>query len=116
MTSRVMAQRRGLRKDRRILERTPAVNSPDPITSRSICTRDEASQPIRAPFALWVEDATYIDPIVDAWGQNVIRGLIEALQAGYCGLSAACANLIQYGRGLQRRRDPSPTYGGTSKI
>src|SRR5260370_34347497 len=57
--------------------------------------------------ALLIQDATHVDPIVDAWGQDLVRGLIEGIQAGFRELSAALAMLIEVGRSLLLRRAPS---------
>lgn len=91
----------------------------DPIVrSRAVVDRDAGAEPIHAPyFALWIEDATYIDPIMDAWARDVVRRLIEGFQTRFCALIAALAKLVRYGRSVANERPPAaklgdPSYGG----
>jgi hypothetical protein len=58
------------------------INS-DPIARHRLCA-DHENGVERMPgscLAFWVEDATYIDPVMDSWGQDVAARLIEGLWA-----------------------------------
>jgi hypothetical protein len=78
--------------------------------SRSTWGEAARAEPRPVSFAaLLIQDATHIDPLMDAWGQDVIRCLIEGIQAGLRGFSAALLKLIDVGRSLEPRRPPSPT-------
>jgi hypothetical protein len=74
------------------------------IATRSRASHDEARpEPARAPYAeLWIKDAAYIDPMLDAWGRDVVCGLIEGLQAGFRGLTGALEYMIERRRRLLR--------------
>jgi hypothetical protein len=112
MTSGVIARRLEPGKDRQI----PAEKEPAMSNSRS-ARHNARPEPPTASFAsLLIQDAIYVDPIMDAWGQDVVRGLIEGIQAGIRGSSIAVAKLIEFGRSLEPRRAPPPTYGNRSKI
>jgi hypothetical protein len=56
--------------------------------------RRQARCPGYATFL--IEDATYVDPMMDAWGQGMAALLIDGLRAIFHGLSAAVAKLIEW--------------------
>ena len=60
--------------------------------------------------ALLIEDATYIDPMMDAWGQEMAACLIEGLVAVFRGLSGAVGKLGELVPGSAKPRAPGSRY------
>jgi hypothetical protein len=63
-----------------------------PNARRRRAAPDEA-RPKPAPYlTLCIEDSAYVDPIMDAWGRGMARGVIAGIEAGWRRLSGALAN------------------------
>lgn len=87
------------------------MTNPDPVASSGALAHDMTDrEPIRAPsLALWVEDASYIDPIMDAWGRNVASRLVDGLEAEFCAaarFATAIWSAIRNLRACGSHRDP----------